>query len=154
MEFGPRALGNRSILANPAIKGTADEINARIKFREMWRPFCPSILKEHARNIFTVDHPSPYMTFSFTMADKWIQKMPEVVHVDKSARPQFVDNETNPLFYRLLNSFYKKTGIPAVINTSLNRRGEPIVCSPEDTVHMFYNSGLEYMVIGNYLVKK
>lgn len=154
MEFGPRALGNRSILGNPTVGGTADEINERIKFRERWRPFCPSILKEFANEIFTINHPSPYMTFSFTVKDEWIKKIPEVVHIDKSARPQFVDVKTNPKFHRLINAFYKKTGIPCVINTSLNRRGEPIVCSPEDAVTMFYNSGLEYMILGDFLVKK
>lgn len=154
MEFGPRALGNRSILGNPTIKGTADEINARIKFRERWRPFCPSILSEYARDIIAIDHPSPYMTFSFTVRDEWIPKIPEVVHVDKSARPQFVDETTNPLFYDLLKAFHKKVGIPVIINTSLNRRGEPIVCSPEDAVGMFYNSGLEFMALGDFLVKK
>lgn len=154
MEFGPRALGNRSILGNPAVKGTSDEINSRIKFRENWRPFCPSVLPEFAKDIISIDHPSPFMTFSFTVRDEWIKKMPEVVHVDKSARPQFVDKSTNPLFYALIKSFHAKTGVPAVINTSLNRRGEPIVCSPEDAIHMFYNCGLEHMAIGNFLVKK
>ena len=154
MEFGPRALGNRSILGNPSIKGTADEINARIKFRERWRPFCPSILSEFAGDIVTIGHPSPYMTFSFTVRDKWISRIPEVVHVDKSARPQFVEEAANPLFYSLLEAFHKKTGTPVLINTSLNRRGEPIVCSPEDAIHMFYNCGLEYMAIGSFLIQK
>ncbi len=154
MEFGPRALGNRSILGNPSIKGTADEINTRIKFRERWRPFCPSILAEYKSDLFAIDHPSPYMTFSFTVKDEWIKRIPEVVHVDKSARPQFVDEENNPIFYELVKSFHKKTGIPAIINTSLNRRGEPIVCSPEDAIHMFYNCGLEYMALSNFLIQK
>lgn len=154
MEFGPRALGNRSILGNPTIKGTADEINSRIKFRENWRPFCPSILLEFADQIIATPHPSPYMTFSFTVRDEWIPKIPEVVHVDKSARPQFVDKVTNPLFYNLIKAFQNKTGVPVLINTSLNRRGEPIVCSPEDAIHMFYNCGLEYMAIGDFLIKK
>jgi carbamoyltransferase len=154
MEFGPRALGNRSILGNPTIRGTADEINARIKFREKWRPFCPSILPEFAKDIITVAHPSPYMTFSFTVKDEWIERIPEVVHVDKSARPQFVDKETNPIYYDLLESFHKKTGTPVIINTSLNRRGEPIVCSPEDAIQMFYNCGLEYLAIGDFLITK
>ena len=154
MEWGPRALGNRSILGNPTIKGTADEINSRIKFRENWRPFCPSILLEHASDIFTIKHSSPYMTFSFEVKDKWASRMPEVVHVDKSARPQFVDRETNPAFHRLIQHFYRKSGIPVVINTSLNRRGEPIVCSPEDAIQMFYNCGLEFMAIGKFLIKK
>ena len=154
MEFGPRALGNRSILGNPTIKGTADEINARIKFRESWRPFCPSILAEFAKDMIGMDHPSPFMTFSFTISEKWAAKIPEVVHVDGSARPQFVDKKTNPLFYDLISQCHKKTGTPVLINTSLNRRGEPIVCNPEDAIHMFYNCGLEYLAIGNFLIKK
>ena len=154
MEYGPRALGNRSILANPSIKGISDEINARIKFRERWRPFCPSILKEYAQDILGTDHPSPYMTFSFTVNNKWRERIREVVHVDGSARPQVVDEKTNPKFYSLLKSFHKKTGLPALINTSLNRRGEPVICSPQDAISMFYGSGLTYMALGDYLVKK
>ena len=154
MEFGPRALGNRSILGNPSVKGTADEINSRIKFRENWRPFCPSILPEFADEIITVKHPSPYMTFSFSIKDKWKAKISEVIHVDNTARPQFVDHSSNPMFYDLLQSFYKKTGVPALINTSMNRRGEPIVCSPEDAIHMFYGCGLEYMAMGDFLISK
>ena len=154
MEYGPRALGNRSILANPSTKGISDEINTRIKFREKWRPFCPSILKEYAKEILNTDHPSPYMTFSFTVSKEWRKKIPEVVHIDGSARPQVVDNETNPRFYSLLKSFHKQTGLPLLINTSLNRRGEPMVCSPEDAINMFYGSGLEYMALGDFLIKK
>ena len=154
MEYGPRALGNRSILANPSMKGISDEINARIKFREKWRPFCPSILEEYAQDILGTDHPSPYMTFSFTVSDKWSDKISEVVHVDGSARPQIVNEKNNPRFYSLIKSFHGKTGLPVVINTSLNRRGEPMVCSPEDAINMFYGSGLEYMVLGDFLVKK
>ncbi len=154
MEYGPRSLGNRSILASPAVKGISDEINARIKFRERWRPFCPSILSEYAHDILGTDHPSPYMTFSFTVRDKWRAKMPEAVHVDGSARPQIVDGKANPEYHRLLKTFYKKTEIPVIINTSLNRRGEPIVCSPENALEMFYNCGLRYMAIGDFLIDK
>ena len=154
MEYGPRALGNRSILANPSMKGISDEINARIKFREKWRPFCPSILEEYAQDILGTDHPSPYMTFSFTVSDKWSDKISEVVHVDGSARPQIVNEKNNPRFYSLIKSFHGKTGLPVVINTSLNRRGEPMVCSPEDAINMFYGSGLEYMAIGDFLIDK
>ena len=154
MEYGPRALGNRSILGNPAVKGVSDQINERIKFREKWRPFCPSILKEHAEEILNTKHPSPYMTFSFTVNERWRRLIPETVHVDGSARPQTVDKETNPRFYKLIKRFHEKTGIPAVINTSLNRRGEPMVCSPENALEMFYNSGLQYLVMGDFLIKK
>ena len=154
MEFGPRALGNRSILAHPSKQGIADEINERIKFRENWRPFCPSILPEYANEILGTKHPSPFMTFSFIVEDKWIPIIPEVVHVDKSVRPQIVDPKTNPLFHKLLTKFHKLTDLPVLINTSLNRRGEPIVSSPEDAINMFYNCGLEYLAMGDFLVGK
>ncbi|HBP22392.1 MAG TPA: carbamoyltransferase [Planctomycetes bacterium] len=154
MEFGPRALGQRSILGNPGIKGTADEINSRIKFRENWRPFCPSILAERASEVFDNEHDSPFMTFSFGVRPEWREKIPEVVHVDGSARPQLVRADRAPAFYELLKRFEAKSGLPVVINTSLNRRGEPMVCSPEDAVAMFFGSGLEFMVIEDVLVRK
>ena len=154
MEYGPRALGNRSILANPSLKGISDKINLIIKFREKWRPFCPSILKEYAKEIIGTDHPSPYMTFCFEVSPIWRDKIKEVVHVDNTARPHVVDERSNPKFYNLLKSFHKKTGLPVLINTSLNRRGEPMISSPDDALNMFYGSGLEYMTLGNYLIKK
>jgi carbamoyltransferase len=155
LEWGPRALGNRSILGNPAVKGTADRINSQIKFREMWRPFCPSILEEHAAEVMeTGGHPSPFMTHTFIVKEAWREKVSEIVHVDESARPQFVSRETNPLFHDLIRRFHKRTGCPLVINTSLNRRGEPMVCSPEDAVAMFKGSGLTHMLIGNALVTR
>ncbi len=154
MEWGPRALGNRSILGNPTVKGTADKINAVIKFREKWRPFCPSILQEEANDILASSHPAAFMTIAFKMSDKWKDRIPEVVHVDGTCRPQGVDSNTNPRYHRLIELFYKKTGVPVVINTSLNRRGEPIVCTPKDAMRMFEGSGLKYMAIGDYLVKK
>ena len=154
MEYGPRALGNRSILAHPSIPGIADEINGRIKFREKWRPFCPSILPEYQEEITNTLHPSPYMTFSFVINEAWRERLKEAVHVDGSARPQIVDKETNPKFYKLLKDFHAATNIPVLINTSLNRRGEPMVCSPQDAINMFYGSGLEYLVLGDYLIKK
>ena len=154
MEYGPRALGNRSILAHPSIPGISDQINQRIKFREKWRPFCPSILPEYREEILDSSHPSPYMTLSFTVNSNWRQRIKEAVHIDGTARPQIVDRDTNPLFYKLLNKFHKLTGIPVLINTSLNRRGEPMVCSPQDAIDMFYGCGLEYLVMGDYLVVK
>ncbi len=112
MEWGPRALGNRSILGNPTVRGTADKINAQIKFREKWRPFCPSILAEHAPDILGSDHPAPFMAIAFKVNPKWRDRIPEVVHVNGTCRPQTVFQETNPKFYKLINNFYKKTGIP------------------------------------------
>jgi carbamoyltransferase len=154
MEWGPRALGNRSILAHPAWPGISDDVNARIKFREKWRPFCPSILKEHGPEILGAEHDSPFMTFSFLATEKWKERIPEAVHVDGTCRPQLVSADLNPRFHRLLEAFKLRTQIPALINTSLNRRGEPMVCSPADALAMFYGSGLEYLVLGDYLIRK
>jgi len=154
MEYGPRSLGNRSILAHPSIPGISDDINTRIKFREKWRPFCPSILKEYQKEIIGTDHPAPYMTFSFKINPSWKERIKEAVHIDGTARPQIVEKETNPKFYALIKRFHEITGIPVLINTSLNRRGEPMVCSPQDALNMFYGSGLEYLVMEDYLITK
>jgi len=154
MEWGPRALGNRSIIGNPTIRGTAEKINAIIKFRESWRPFCPSILKEYAAEIIGSSHPAPFMTIAFKVNPEWSCRIPEVVHVDGTCRPQVVDKETNPKFHNLIWNYYKLSGVPVVINTSLNRRGEPMICSPQDALVMFRESGLEYLIMGDYVVKK
>ena len=154
MEFGPRALGNRSILGNPTIPGTSDCINEMVKFREKWRPFCPSILREYAKDIFGKDIDAPFMTLSFQVTEKWRSRIPEVVHVDGTMRPQTVSEKENPRFYRLIRHFLQNTGVPALINTSLNRRGEPMVASPEDAVNMFLGSGLDYLAVGDFLVSR
>jgi carbamoyltransferase len=154
MEFGPRALGNRSILGNPTSRGTADMINAQIKYRERWRPFCPSILDTVAADILQTNHPTPYMTFTFDVAEKWKARIPEVVHEDGTARPQIVTARSNPRYYELIKKFEARTGIPALLNTSLNRRGEPMVCSPDDALNMFYGSDLRNLAIGDFLVRK
>ncbi len=154
MEFGPRALGNRSILGNPAVKGVSDLINNQIKYRERWRPFCPSLLDRAAHEILQSTHPSPYMTFTFDVAEKWKPRIAEVVHVDGTARPQIVTPQSNRRYYELLTKFQAKTHIPVVLNTSLNRRGEPMVCSPDDALNMFYGSDLQNLAIGDFLVRK
>ena len=154
MEFGPRALGNRSILGNPTIPGTSDKINEMVKFREKWRPFCPSMLREYSADILGSDVDAPFMTLSFEVAEGWRNKIPEVVHVDQTARPQTVTRKDNPKFYDLIKHFYDLTGIPVLINTSLNRRGEPVVASPADAVNMYLGSGLDYLAIGDFLVKR
>lgn len=154
MEFGPRSLGNRSILGNPTSRGTADLINAQIKYRERWRPFCPSMLDTVAPDILQTKHPSPYMTFTFDVAEKWKSRIPEVVHEDGTARPQIVTPQSNPRYYELLTKFQARTGIPVLLNTSLNRRGEPMVCSPDDALNMFHGSDLQNLAIGDYLVRK
>jgi carbamoyltransferase len=154
MEFGPRALGNRSILGNPSHAGVADRINAQIKYRERWRPFCPSMLDTIAPEILQTNHPSPYMTFTFDVADSWKKRIPEVVHEDGTARAQIVTQHTNPRYYALLQEMEKLTGNGVVLNTSLNRRGEPMVCSPTDALNMFFGSDLQYLVMEDILVTK
>ncbi len=154
MEFGPRALGNRSILGSPSHRGVADRINAQIKYRERWRPFCPSILDTVAADILQTDHPSPYMTFTFDVAEHWKQRIPEVVHEDGTARAQIVNKNTNARYYSLIEEMEKLSGNAVILNTSLNRRGEPMVCSPTDALNMFYGSDLEYLVMEDILIKK
>ena len=154
MEFGPRSLGNRSILGNPASRGVADRINAQIKYRERWRPFCPSMLDSVAPEILGSNHPSPYMTFTFDVTSEWKPRIPEVVHEDGTARPQIVTTQSNPRYYELIRKFEQRTGLGVLLNTSLNRRGEPMVCSPEDALNMFFGSDLEILAIGDYLVRK
>ncbi|WP_126456892.1 carbamoyltransferase [Sulfuriflexus mobilis] len=154
MEFGPRALGNRSILGDPSHPGVADRINAQIKYRERWRPFCPSMLDRVAPEILQTDHPSPYMTFTFDVAESWKSRIPEVVHEDGTARAQVVTKATNPRYYQLIEELEKRTGNGVVLNTSLNRRGEPMVCSPKDALDMFYGSDLEYLIMEDIMITK
>ncbi|MCM8538607.1 MAG: hypothetical protein NE334_21880 [Lentisphaeraceae bacterium] len=154
MEFGPRALGCRSILGNPSKRGCADRINEQIKFRERWRPFCPSMNDYVAESILQSKHPSPYMTFTFNVNDEWKARIPEVVHEDGTARAQVVTEDTNPVYYKLIQEMEKHTGNAVVLNTSLNRRGEPMICSPTDALNMFYGCDLQYLLLENVLVKK
>ncbi|MEE8379040.1 MAG: carbamoyltransferase C-terminal domain-containing protein, partial [Gammaproteobacteria bacterium] len=154
MEFGPRALGNRSILGDPGSREIADRINTQIKYRERWRPFCPSMLDTIAPEIIQTEHASPYMTFAFTVAEEWKDRIPEVVHEDGTARTQIVTEKTNPRYYALLKEMEKLKGYGVVLNTSLNRRGEPMVCSPDDALNMFFGSDLEYLVMEDILVTK
>jgi len=154
MEFGPRALGCRSILGCPSIKGMADRINKQIKYRERWRPFCPSILDKVAEDILQTSHPAPYMTFTFHVAPHWRPRIPEVVHIDGTSRAQVVERETNPRYYALIEELEKLTGNAVVLNTSLNRRGEPIVCSPDDALNMFFGCDLQYLIMEDVLVTK
>ena len=154
MEFGPRALGNRSIIGDPSQPGIADRINAQIKFRERWRPFCPSMLDTVAPEILQTTHPSPYMTFTFEVAEEWKTRIPEVVHEDGTARAQIVNEKTNPRYYQLIKNLAAYNGNPVVLNTSLNRRGEPMVCSPTDALNMFYGCDLQYLIMEDLLIKK
>ena len=153
MEFGPRALGNRSILGDPSRPGMADRINAQIKHRERWRPFCPSILDTVAADIIQSDHPAQYMTITFDVAEDWESRIPEVVHKDGTARVQVVNEKTNARFYQLIKELEKHTGNAVVLNTSLNRRGEPMVCTPTDALNMFFGSDLQYLIMEDILVR-
>ena len=154
MEFGPRALGGRSILGCPNAPGIADRINEQIKFRERWRPFCLSILDQVAAEILQSEHPAPYMTITFNVAESWRSRIPEVVHVDGTVRAQVVERDTNPRYYALLEAMQVRTGNGVVLNTSLNRRGEAMVCSPQDALNMFFGSDLQYLVLEDWLVTK
>lgn len=154
MEFGPRALGARSILGCPSVPGIADRINAQIKFRERWRPFCPSMLDTVAPRMLQTHHPAPFMTITFEVAPEWRQRVPEVVHEDGTARAQVLRREHNPRYYDLMLELEKLTGNGVVLNTSLNRRGEPMVCSPSDALDMFFGSDLQYLIMEDVLVTK
>ena len=151
MELGPRALGNRSILADARLVKMKDQVNARIKFREPFRPFAPSVLEEDAEAIFLNCHKSAYMMFTYPVISDYI---PAVTHIDGSARVQTVSKEDNKLYYKLLKTFKTLTGCPVLLNTSFNVMGEPIVCSPEDAINTFKKSGLDYLIIGNFIVRK
>jgi carbamoyltransferase len=154
MEFGPRALGGRSILGCPSVAGVADRINAQIKFRERWRPFCPSMLDRVGPQMLQSDHPAPFMTFTFEVAEEWKSRVAEVVHEDGTSRAQVLRREHNPRYYDLMLELEKLTGNGVVLNTSLNRRGEPMICSPADALNMFFGSDLEYLVMEDVLVVK
>jgi len=154
MEWGARALGARSILGNPGRRGTADQINACIKYREAWRPFCPSVLDARAAEYLGSDHPAPFMTTAFEIPKEWAERTPEVVHVDGTARPQVVTAAAHPRYHALLREFERLTGLPCVINTSLNRRGEPIVCTPSDALATFFGCDLEHLVLEDLHVRK
>lgn len=152
MEFGPRALGNRSILADARHKENWQRVNLKIKFRESFRPFAPTVLEEYAKDYFNLktSH-SPYMLL---VAQALKDNIPAVTHVDNSARIQTVSEKENPKYYKLIKEFYKITNCPVIINTSFNVRGEPIVLSPEDALNCFINTDMDYLVLDNYIIAK
>jgi len=174
MEYGPRALGSRSILADPRSKDMQSIINRKIKFRESFRPFAPTVLEEYASDYFDLDRESPYMLLvaqvknskrtplpeddkRFSGIEKLKAKrsqIPAVTHVDYSARVQTVKRKDNPIYYDMIKEFYSITGVPVVINTSFNVRGEPIVCSPEDAYRCFMRTNMDYLIIGSFLLDK
>jgi carbamoyltransferase len=153
MEFGPRALGHRSILADARVAENRDRVNLKIKFRESFRPFAPAVLADRCSEFFELDEPSPFMLLVAQVRPEK-RVIPAVTHVDGSARIQTVDRESDPLFYDLIREFDQLTGVPVLINTSFNVRGEPIVCTPADAYRCFVETGMDYLVMGNCLLDK
>ncbi len=174
LEFGPRALGARSIIADPRSPEMQAKMNLKIKFRESFRPFAPTVLKETASDWFDINTQSPYMLLVAPVKpnkrielnntvnrlhgfDKLKVKrslIPAVTHVDYSARIQTIKREDNPLYYDTIEAFYKNTGVPLIINTSFNVRGEPLVCSPEDAFKCFMRTEMDYLIMGSFLLNK
>ncbi len=152
MEFGPRALGGRSILANPLDPDIRERLNRLVKKRESFRPFAPSVLAEHAAEHFLLRHPTPFMLETCPVVSPL--DLPGITHVDGSARPQTVDTRQNPRFAALLAAFYRQTGCPILVNTSFNVRDEPIVCTPTDALFCMIRSGLDTLVLGNFLIDR
>jgi len=174
MEFGPRALGARSILGDPRSRDMQSTINLKIKFRESFRPFAPTVMVEHISEYFDQDRESPYMLLVAPVQERRLRELtpeektaqgfdklrvvrsdiPAITHVDNSARLQSVDKKDNPLYHRLIECFYEKTGCPVIINTSFNVRGEPIVRSPEEAYTCFMRTKMDYLVMGSFLLDK
>ena len=152
-EFGPRALGNRSILADPRSDTIKERINASIKFREEFRPFAPAILEEHASAYFEAYHPTPYMERALRFKPEMQHKVPGVVHVDGTGRLQTVSRSLNPTFHQLISAFFEKTDIPVLLNTSFNVMGKPIIHSVEDALAVFHTSGLDLLIINDHVIE-
>ncbi len=153
MEFGPRALGNRSIVVDPRRADMREILNQRIKKREPFRPFAPSILAEHVGDYFEQTHPAPTMLMVYQVRPEKRATIPAVTHVDGSGRLQTVSREMNPRYYQLIEDFYKLTGVPVVLNTSFNEN-EPIVCTPRDAIDCFLKTKMDVIYLGNYCVRR
>ena len=153
-EFGPRALGNRSILTAPFPKEMKDILNSRVKFRETFRPFAPSILSEFTSDYFEIKQSSPHMLIAVNVKPEKICEIPAVVHVDNSARVQTVNKTDNPTFRKLIESFYEETECPVLLNTSFNVKGQPIVNSPDDAIKCFLSTNIDILAIGNFIASK
>lgn len=153
-EVGARALGNRSILANPLIKNMKNKLNIEVKHRENWRPFCPSINDYKYREYFGNVPESDFMILAFKVRNKYRYTFPSAVHVDGTARPQIVKKKTNKKFFKLIQEFEKITGHAILINTSFNVQGEPIVNKPSEAIRCFSGTGIDFLAIGNYLISK
>lgn len=153
-EVGPRALGNRSILCSPISKEMKDIINEKIKHREMFRPFAPAILEEYVSEYFKINEPSPYMLKVPVCTEYAKDKIPATLHIDNTGRVQTVNLKQNERFYKLIKEFYNITGVPVLLNTSFNDNGEPIIESPKDAMIMFCKSKLDYLILGDYIIKR
>src|SRR5262249_25441838 len=157
-EFGPRALGHRSILCDPRRPDGKEILNSRVKHREPFRPFAPAILAEHVAGWFAIDEASPLMDFMLYVSPfrsgELQQRVPAVVHVDGTGRPQTVRKENNPRFYELIRAFHARTGVPIILNTSLNIMGEPIVETPLEAAWLLVSTGVDYCIIGERVVGK
>ncbi|MBF0198215.1 MAG: hypothetical protein HQL32_10915 [Planctomycetes bacterium] len=154
LESGPRALGNRSIIMSPLRAENKDILNGKIKFREAFRPFCPSILYESASSYFENYRDEFFMTSAFKVREEKRTKIPAVVHVDGTARPQLVKKENNPRYHTLIEEFGKLSGEDVIVNTSFNIKGEPIVCHPREAIRCFMDTGMDVLVLGNFILKK
>jgi carbamoyltransferase len=153
MEFGPRALGNRSIVVDPRRADMKDILNDRIKKREPFRPFAPSIMSEHVADYFEQTHPAPAMLMVYQIKPERRGEIPAVTHVDGSGRLQTVSKETNPRYHQLIEEFYKLSGVPLVLNTSFNEN-EPIVCTPRDAIDCFLKTKMDVLYIGHYAIRR
>ena len=154
MEAGPRALGQRSILADPRDARARDKVNAVIKYREYWRPFCPSLPLDAMPRYFDNFQEAPFMNIAFAANEQLQRQAPAIVHVDGTVRVQTMRPDQNPLFYRLLKNFEKATGVPVLLNTSFNIKGEPVVCSVQDALRTFWATGLDVLAIGSFFINK
>jgi len=151
-EIGPRALGNRSILASPLRHEIRDQINARIKYREPFRPFAPAVLAEHAADYFEISQPDPFMTLAPRVRPNKVDVIPAAVHVDGTGRVQTVERQSNPRYYGVIEEFMKLTGVPVLLNTSFNKQ-EPIVARPEEAISCFLRTGMDILVLGNFYTR-
>lgn len=154
MEIGPRALGGRSIIADPTNKSMKDKINAEVKHREAYRPFAPSVIMEAASDYFDLTVEDPFMLKVCNVKAEMMALLPAITHVDGTARAQTVNKDTNPRYHKMITEFGKLSGVPVILNTSFNIMDEPIVESPYDAIRCFFSTGLDYLIIGNYVVRK
>jgi carbamoyltransferase len=153
-EWGPRALGGRSILADPRMEEVRDRVNVAIKYRDWWRPFAPSMLADQAPEYLENSFFSPFMVTTFQVPERHRSEMKGVTHLDGSTRPQMVQRDVNPRYYDMISAFGKKSGVPMVLNTSFNLKGEPMVNSPRDALRTFYSSALDALLMNNIMIRK